>query len=254
MRSSSKLSFTILAAFILSGCNASSPAALANNSYSTSFPLTENPICENKGNGCIWVNGGTTGLDWTNILTTANVKAYGSSSGIAPGYDDSTAVLQNYGTWGPNQVASAVVYLNSPGNTQDPELEIRLNVTIAAHSITGYECTFSVKNDGSQYAGFGRWNGPFGNFTPLGTLATGITTLANGDTISCQNVGGVITMYHNGTAINTATDTTYTAGSPGIGTDLDGSGGSGGGKNGLFGFSSFSAADGAGGIVPASSE
>ena len=157
-------------------------------------------------------------------------------------------------TWGPNQVASAVVYLNSPGNTQDPELEIRLNVTIAAHSITGYECTFSVKNDGSQYAGFGRWNGPFGNFTALGTLATGITPLANGDTISCQNVGGVITMYHNGTAINTATDTTYTAGSPGIGTDLDGSGGSGGGKNGLFGFSSFSAADGAGGIVPASSE
>src|SRR5260221_2997308 len=35
-------------------------------SYSTSFPLTENPISE----GGRWVNGGLLGLDWTNVSTT----------------------------------------------------------------------------------------------------------------------------------------------------------------------------------------
>ena len=84
--------------------------------YSTSFPLTENPISE----GGKWVNGGATGLDWTNIRTTANVKAYGTSSGIAPGYDDSTAVLQGAGTWGQNQTGTGVVYLNAISNTRRP--------------------------------------------------------------------------------------------------------------------------------------
>jgi hypothetical protein len=245
LHSSSKFSFTILAAFILSGCGTSSPATVANNSYSTNFPLTENPISE----GGKWVNGGTTGLDWTNIRTTANVEAYGTSSGSGMGYDDSTAVLQNDGTWGPNQHASGVVYLNSSGNAHDPEVELRLNVTIAAHSITGYECTFSAKNDGTQYFGVTRWNGPFGDFTPLGSTVTGITPLANGDSIACNNVGGTLSMYHNGILINSVTDTTYTEGSPGIGTDLDSNGSS---INGTFGFSSFSASDDAGGIVPAS--
>src|SRR5580693_8331117 len=125
--------------------------------YSTSFPLTENPISE----GGKWVNGRATGLDWTNILTTANVKAYGSNSGINPGYDDSTAVLQNIGPWGPNQTLSGVVFLSSVNNGFDQEVELRLNTTISAHSITGYSCTFSLRNDGGQYFQVGRWNGPF---------------------------------------------------------------------------------------------
>jgi len=205
--------------------------------YSTSFPLTENPISE----GGKWVNGGATGLDWTNIRTTANVKAYGSNSGINPGYDDSTAVLQNIGPWGPNQTASGVVFLSSVTNGYDQEVEIRLNTTISAHSITGYSCTFSVRNNGGQYFQVGRWNGPFGNFTLLGTAVIGITPVVNGDTVSCQRVGSVITMYHNGVSINSATDTTYTGGSPGIGTNLDNNGSS---TNANFGFSSFSATDG----------
>src|SRR5580693_498626 len=92
--------------------------------YSTSFPLTENPISE----GGKWVNGGATGLDWTNIRTTANVKAYGSSSGTGNGNDDSTAVLQT-GTWGSNQTASGVVFLSSANTAYDQEVELRLNTT-----------------------------------------------------------------------------------------------------------------------------
>jgi hypothetical protein len=40
------------------------PQASANT-YSTNFPLTENPISE----GSVWARGGTEGLDWTNPLT-----------------------------------------------------------------------------------------------------------------------------------------------------------------------------------------
>ena len=204
------------------------------NTYSTTFPATENPISE----GGKWVNGGTTGLDWTNILTLANVKAYGSSTGSGQGYDDSTAVLQNIGfTWGPNQTATGVVYLNSSGNAHDPEVELLLNFTIAAHNATGYVCDYSVKNDGTQYFGIGRWNGPFGNFTPITTTVTGITPLANGERITCNRVGSTLYMYRgNGTLITSVVDTTYTGGSPGIGTDLDTNGSS---INGTFGFSSF---------------
>ena len=208
----------------------------ASNSYATNFPLTENPISE----GGKWVNGGTTGLDWTNIRTTASVKAYGTSSGVNRGYDDSTAVLQGYATWGKNQSATGVVYLSSATTAYDQEVELRLNTTIAAHSITGYECNYSTHTDGTQYSQIVRWNGALGNFTPLGSLATGIPQLANGDTLTCQNVNGVITMYRNGAVINSVTDTTYTGGSPGIGTDLDNNGAS---TNGNFGFSSFSASD-----------
>jgi hypothetical protein len=206
------------------------------HTYSTPFPATENPLSE----GGKWVNGKTTGLDWTDILTLGGTKAYGTSTGSGNGYDDSTAVLQNYAKWGPNQTATGVVYVHSPGNApHDPEVELRLNTTISAHSITGYECTFSVKNDGTQYAGIARWNGPFGNFTGL-VLVTGNAPLANGDTISCSNLDGTISLLHNGKLVTSAKDTTFTGGSPGIGTDLDSNGAS---LNGTFGFSHFSASD-----------
>jgi hypothetical protein len=206
-----------------------------NQSYTTSFPATENPISE----GGKWINGGTAGLDWMNIDTVTG-EAYGTDTGTSSdGYNDSTAVLQGDGPWGRNQYTSAVVHIGTINNTFWPEIELRLNTTIVAHSITGYECNYSALNNGSQYFVIVRWNGPEGNFTPL-THVSG-TALANGDTISCQNVNGVISMYHGATLLASVTDTTYTAGSPGIGTDLGTNGGD--GTNANFGFSSFTASD-----------
>lgn len=212
-------------------------ASLWAHTYATTFPLTQNPIAENG----LWFNGLSQGLDWTNILTLANTKAYGSGSGVNPGYDDSTAALQGASaSWASGQSATGTVFISAVNNAYDQEVEIRLNTTISAHSITGYSCTFSIKTDGSQYFQVGRWNGPFGNFTSLGSAVTGIGPVVNGDIVSCQRVGGTITMYRNGSSINTATDSTYTAGSPGIGTDLDNNGSS---TNGNFGFSQFTATD-----------
>src|SRR5262249_45748237 len=41
-----------------------------NGSYSTTFPLTENPISE----GGSWTNGGATGLGWANVQTTPGLS------------------------------------------------------------------------------------------------------------------------------------------------------------------------------------
>jgi hypothetical protein len=46
-----------------------------NGSYSTTFPLTENPISE----GGSWTNGGATGLGWANVQTTPGLS-FGTGS------------------------------------------------------------------------------------------------------------------------------------------------------------------------------
>src|SRR6202795_2129963 len=82
------------------------PVSVTNTSlrpYSTSFPLTENPVSL----GGIWINGGSTGLDWVNSRTTPGL-AFGTVVSGAPPYNDSTAVLA--GTWASNQMAQATVY------------------------------------------------------------------------------------------------------------------------------------------------
>jgi hypothetical protein len=44
--------------------------AARSNSYSTTFPLTENPISEGES----WTNGGATGLGWANVQTTPGLS------------------------------------------------------------------------------------------------------------------------------------------------------------------------------------
>jgi hypothetical protein len=71
--------------------------------YTTNFPLLENPIYEQGA----WISGGVAGINWTNVRTTPGI-ALGTMPGNASGdaqYADSTAVLA--GTWGPDQTAQA---------------------------------------------------------------------------------------------------------------------------------------------------
>src|SRR6266446_8723499 len=124
-----------------------------SHTYTTNFPLTENPISE----GGNWINGGALGLDWANVRTTSGL-AFGTESGFG-GYDDSTAVLT--GTWNADQMAQAVVHsVNQNGNVFE-EVELRLRTTITDHSITGYEFNFRALSSGDTYVQIVRWNGPF---------------------------------------------------------------------------------------------
>src|ERR1700759_2669448 len=112
------------------------------NSYTTSFPATENPISESG----MWINGGTTGVNWTDVQTTPGL-AFGTMPGDGSGvavYADSTAVLA--GSWGPDQTPTATLFISNgselPGLFE--ECELRLRTTIQAGSITGYEINASA--------------------------------------------------------------------------------------------------------------
>jgi PKD repeat protein len=193
--------------------------------YTTSFPLTENPISEN-GN---WINGATTGLDWANVATTTGL-AY-SGSALPSIYGDPTAVLT--GTWGPTQIVSAVVEIITPPSGGEAEVELRLRSSMSAHSCTGYELLYSVYGSYWQIV---RWDGPLNSFAYIGQSGSG-PALKTGDILRGTITNSTMYFYLNGSLLGIATDSTFTSGNPGIGfypnTSL---------KN--WGFSSFAATDG----------
>lgn len=211
--------------------------AQGGNSYSTNFPGTENPISE----GGRWMNGATVGLDWKNVQTRPGL-AYGADPSGNPNFNDPTAILT--GTWGPTQTVQATVYsVNQQTGNINEEVELRLRSTMTPHSSTGYEILFRCNHDGGWYTDIVRWNGPLGNFTPLSHLGLP-PGIFNGDVVKATIVGNVIKVYINNVQINTATDSTFTSGNPGMGFYLH----NGANLNADFGFTTYSASDG--GTVP----
>lgn len=199
--------------------------------YTTSFRLTENPVSE----GGNWINGKTVGLDWTNARTTPGL-AFGTQTG-SNGYDDSIAVLA--GTWLPNQQARAVVHsVNQDGGSYE-EVELLLRFSISAHSAKGYEINFRCLKSGSAYSEIVRWNGPLGNYTYLSQKGGSQYGVADGDVVRATITGNTIRVYVNGVEVNTATDSTYSTGSPGMGFFLQGTA-----ATSDYGFSSFEASAG----------
>jgi cell division septation protein DedD len=215
----------VAGSLLLWGAGAEAIAA----TYTTNFPLIENPISE----GGHWINGLINGIDWADVVTTPG-RAFGTQTGIGPNFADSTALLT--GSWGPTQTVQAVVYILAPDSTTFEEVELRLRSSLSVHSCTGYEVNFSVK-PGNPYCQIVRWNGPLGDFTLLDTRSVGVV---NGDVVKATIVGSTITCYINGTVIFGVTDSTYSSGNPGMGFYLQG----GLGPPFNYGFSSYTASDG----------
>jgi hypothetical protein len=89
-------------------------------------------------------------------------------------------------------------------------------MTIAAHSVTGYECYLNLSGAHTLV----RWNGAYADFTPLATNnISNFTAPTNGDVIRIQRSGAVIGCYQNGVLRTEWTDSTYTNGNPGIGNN-----------------------------------
>jgi hypothetical protein len=171
-------------------------------SYATNFNLTESPISE----GGAWHHNG---LDWS-LVDTSGGFAFGTQTGSG-GFDDSYAYLSGFA---PDQSASAVVHRDpaiNPSTTH--EVEILLRWVDSAHVARGYECNFAW--DGA-YAEIVRWNGAKSDFSILvsGEVPGG---LKEGDVVSAQIAGHVITTFVNGVQIASATDSTWTDGNPGMG-------------------------------------
>ena len=181
----------VAGSLLLWGAGAEAIAA----TYTTNFPLIENPISE----GGHWINGLTTGIDWSDVATTPG-RAFGTQTGIGPNFADSTALLT--GSWEPTQTVQAVVYIASADSTTFEEVELRLRSSLSAGSCTGYEVNFSVKPD-NPYCQIVRWNGPLGDFTLLDARSVGVV---NGDVVKATIVGSTITCYINDAVIFGVTD------------------------------------------------
>lgn len=203
----------------------------SGRTYTTNFPLTENPISE----GGNWTNGGQSpALSWTNIQTTPGL-AFGTMPPATGNDDDSTALLT--GSWGPNQTVTATV--KAAGNyAAGMEVEIRLRSAFAANSCTGYELDIAA-----GYIAIVRWNGPLNNFTVLASNTSANWSLS-GATVKGTISGSTITIYVNGAQIAQATDSTYSSGAPGMGMFISQGGDS---NQSDMGFTSFSATDGSSG-------
>lgn len=184
--------------------------------YTTSFAGTENPISESGK----WLTGATDGLDWTDIETVPG-KAYASAfDGASGGVKDGIAQLKrSFRSYTSNQYSQGTVFSTYGGS--DPgsahELEVLCNLTVAAHSITGYESY--VNCSGAAHA-LVRWNGAFGDYTALaaGNISSP-TVPVEGDVNRIWRNGSLLSFSQNGTLRTTATDTTYLSGNPGIGNN-----------------------------------
>jgi hypothetical protein len=195
--------------------------------YSTTFPLEENPISE-AGH---WINGQTTGLDWADVRTTPGL-AFGTETGFG-GFDDSTAILT--GAWGPDQTVQATVYsVNQQGGDVFEEVELRLRTSITPNSLTGYEVNFRALASGDGYTQVVRWNGPLNDFTFLDSRPA---SLSDGDIVKASIVGDLITVYINDVQMFQVSDNAFLSGSPGMGFYLQGATG----LNADYGFTSFTA-------------
>jgi len=197
---------------VLPNAPAAARQVAGTRTYSTNFPAAENPVSE-SGN---WINGGTTGLDWTDVRTTTG-KAFGTQSGNDSNpFNDSVALLT--GSWGNDQVAQATLYVTSTPASCCVEVELRLRSTITAHSSTGYEFGCSIASS-SPYMGITVWPGelqPTLNDYP--TVAfRGDTGCVDGDVLGATAVGSTLTFFKNGEAVLSGTDTTFSEGAPGIG-------------------------------------
>jgi len=201
------------------------------STYTTSFPITENPISD-RGK---WVNGKDVGIDWANIATIPGL-AYGTESG-GRGYDDSTALLT--GTWGSDQMAEATVHTANQNDNIYEEVELRLRSSVSGHRLTGYEINFRCSKTAKAYTQIVRWGGRLGKFKILNGHDGANYGVVAGDVVKATIIGNVITAYINGVQVLQATDDVYATGSPGMGFFLQG----GTGVNKDYGFTNFKASD-----------
>jgi hypothetical protein len=189
-------------------------AGVFAQTYSTNFPLAEDPISE-MGR---WINGKSVGLDWADVAATSGL-AFGRESGRT-GYDDATALLA--GSWGADQTAQATVYTVNQNDHYFQEVALRLRSSLSAHISTGYEINFRCSKTANAYMEIVRWNGLLGDFTYLLQQRAAQYGVANGDVIKATIIGNVITAYINGAQVARVTDDSFATGNPGMGIFLRG--------------------------------
>lgn len=193
-------------------------------SYSTAFPLTENPISE----GGAWISGGVSGY-YNDVRTTPGL-AFGGGISPSPPFNDPIALLN--GSWGNDQLAAGHCRTVNQQAGFNQEVAFHLRMKFGSKSTLsmpcGYEILFKCFNNTNWYTDVVRWNGPAEDFDILVHTTSG-PGLSDHDFLMATAIGSVITAYVNGVVVNaydTASDTApasglgparYLSGQPGIG-------------------------------------
>jgi hypothetical protein len=146
-------------------------------------------------------------------------------------FADPIAILNpaTTGPWKATQQAQATVFMQAGAGDYYPEIELHLNMTIEPHKITGYEFDCGIMNHpvNPPSCTIVRWNGPLANATNSNNGFTWISptvdvVFSTGDVLRAVNTGSAsnnLQVFKNGTLIVSATDHTFTSGSPGIGVN-----------------------------------
>jgi hypothetical protein len=194
----------MIASFASSAVRCGAGPAPPATSYTTLFPLTEDPISE----GGLWVCGGAVGGDWTNPETTPG-RCFGST--IVSTTDDDIACLTT--SFHANQYAQGTVF-RQVGYTapSSHESELLLRFAISSGVARGYEVTWGFEG----LVQIVRWNGSLGDFTVL-NAGVDVGPAVTGDVLRAGMIGSDITVFLNDESIATANDSTWTDGQPGLG-------------------------------------
>ena len=148
---------------------------------------------------------GPLGSDWTSylpggifvgpLITSNTVQNTASKQGMGAFWNASTFAADQF---------SQFTALNAKGSIPSLSPAVRLTST------GGYECVF--ESGISNATGIYKLTG-----ASAALLSGGVTqTLSAGDVLRCEVQGTTIKQYYNGTVLQTATDSTYTSGSPGF--------------------------------------
>jgi hypothetical protein len=216
--------------FIFLSCgHSASDSGFVPRTFTTSFPLAENPISDSGK----WINGGTVGLDWHNVVTTPGL-ATGTDAPVP--WSDATAILT--GTWRPDQTVEGTVYSVNPTTAFNQQVELRLRTSISAHNITGYEIFFRCIKNELGTMGIVKWNGPLATYTYLFSRIGPQYGVATGDVVKASIFGTVINAYINNVLVAQVTDSTFSTGNPGMGFNYGCDG-----TYGDFGFTKFTASE-----------
>lgn len=146
-------------------------------------------------------NGGL-GANWTAWSWSGAVPAQIASLAATGGSGTTSGDYWSASSFTPNQVAQVTVGVVPPSGSWTG-VTVRQTGTGTGYLGLWFQGQFFLFNENGT-------GGP----PQIGSAVSG--TLSPGDTIAISAIGTTITVLHNGTAVITATDSTYASGNPGI--------------------------------------
>ena len=186
--------------------------------YATLWPLTENPISE----GGRW----RTAVNFYKAPQSTPGRCF--SNGATDNFDDALAQLISPDLGDNYEITAGVFRQGGYTPVGDASHEVGLygrllidNSNPSNTLVRGYEMLFPFNSSSFQMVAWLGVNHSFpDNFTILSPtiLNGGLQPVQNGDILKARFLGNVITVFQNGLAIATLTDTTWpTGGGPGFG-------------------------------------